>query len=386
MGGMTSSQTTSTPTMPGYVKGLYKDIYKDVNQFYNKGKMPVFSEPTTAALTDQQNTALTGMMGTANANSGENGMAPHLQSIMSSGGFNQGQLDSINSIKGLSNNTNLNNLINDPNGMTQAQNQAYSGLQNTVYGNNANLQGTFNQGGLTGDQQDVMNFYRNGMNEQFGLDPAYQRVKQQALNTQGDALSARAAAAGRYGGGMDQAILAREQGNLSDRMDTTELDKWRARTNTAAGNRAGLAQQGLGNQLGINSAQQTGLQGIGTMGNMGVTQQNTAIGTKSGLESQLFNMNQAGLDNMGKAYDTALKPSQTQMGVGNIYQQQAQNVINDKMRMFDAQNPMNAYQQFLGLASGMPTGTTQTTTPSTLQMLLGGGLGTMGLLGGLGMF
>jgi hypothetical protein len=305
---MTSSQTTSTPTMPGYVKGLYKDIYKDVNKFYNKGNMPVFTEPTTAGLTGQQTSALDGLSGLATANSGGNGMAPHLQSIMSNGGFNPDQMDSMSSLRGLTNNKFMNDLIN---------------------GN-----------GLTQDQNLVSDKYRAGMNEVFGTDANYNRVKQDALDASAQGVNGAAARMGRIGGGANQNILARAQGSLAANMDT----------------------------------------------GVGVNQHGAAVDRKAGLESTLFNMNQAGLGNMGQAFQTAQQPYQTQMGVGNILQQQDQNVINDKMRMFDAQNPLNAYQQFLGLASGMPTGQTQTTNPSTLQMLLGGGLGTMGLLGGLGMF
>jgi hypothetical protein len=326
---MTSSQTTSTPTMPGYVKGLYKDIYKDVNKFYNKGNMPVFTEPTTAGLTGQQTSALDGLSGLATANSGGNGMAPHLQSIMSNGGFNPDQMDSMSSLRGLTNNKFMNDLIN---------------------GN-----------GLTQDQNLVSDKYRAGMNEVFGTDANYNRVKQDALDASAQGVNGAAARMGRIGGGANQNILARAQGSLAANMDTAELDKYRARTNAAAGNLANLS-------------------------GVGVNQHGAAVDRKAGLESTLFNMNQAGLGNMGQAFQTAQQPYQTQMGVGNILQQQDQNVINDKMRMFDAQNPLNAYQQFLGLASGMPTGQTQTTNPSTLQMLLGGGLGTMGLLGGLGMF
>lgn len=329
MGGMASSSTTSTPTMPGYVKGLYKDVYKDINKFYDKGKMPVYGGPTTAGLTLGQKSALGGMTDVAAANSGSNGMGGSLQQIMSNGGFNEGQRDSMSSVKELTQNLFMNSLIN---------------------GN-----------GLTQDQNAVSDFYRTGMNEQFGTDANYNRVKQDALDSSAQGVNALAAKMGRFGGGANQNILSRNQGSLAASMDTAELDKYRARTNTAAGNLANLS---------------------GT----GVSQHGSAVDRKSGLESTLFNMNQTGLDNMGQAYQTSMQPYQTMMGAGNILQQQKQNVINDKMRKFDAKNPMNAYQQFLGLASGMPTGTTQTTNPSTMQMLLGGGISGLGLLGGMGMF
>lgn len=339
MGGMTSSTSTSTPKMPGYVKGLYKDIYQDVNRFYDKGNMPVYTGPTTAGLTGAQRTALGynkdgkatggGMLGLANANAGQNGMGGNLQEIMSNGGFNQGQLQTMGSMRQMSDNPFMNSMIN---------------------GN-----------GLTDDQRLVADKYRTGMNEQFGTDANYNRVKQNALDAGAQAVTGMAAKMGRFGGGANQNILSRNQMDTAASMDVNELDKYRARTQAAAGNLAGLSQTGVGNNA-------------------------NAINQKAGIENSLFNMNQAGLDNMGRAYETALQPYQTKMGVGNILQQQKQNVINDRMRVFDARNPMNAYQQFLGLASGMPTGQVQTTQPSALQMALTGGLGGLGLLGGLGMF
>jgi len=399
MGGLTQGSTTTKQQWPNFIEGFGKDFFKDAKRAFNKGPY-YYKGSTVTPFSDQSLSAFGfekgedgklvqnggGMLGLADANSNGAGMSGPLQQIMNNGGFNASQMDSMASIRDLTNNAGLNQIINDKNGMTAAQNKAFSGLQNTVYGNNTNLQRTFDQGGLTADQQSAADFYRGGMNEEFGLDPAYQSVKQQALASQNDALSARAAAAGRYGGGMDQAILAREQGNLSDRMDTAELDKYRARRNAAAGSLAGLSQQGIGNQLGINSAQQAGLGSIADMGAMGVGQRNTAIGTKSGLESTLFNMNASGLDNMGKAYDTALKPFQTERAVGaemeDLYTRQMQ----DKLRKFDAQNPFNHLQQYGSLLSGAPTNTVQTSMPSTLQTLLGAGIGGYGLLSGLGMF
>lgn len=382
MGGSTS---TSKQQYPSFVEGFAKDMFKDASKAFNKGPS-YYKGSTVTPFSTETTGAQDGMMSLAGANTGTNGMGGNLQDIMTNGGFNKGQLEVMGQMRGLADNSGLAQLINDTNGMTRAQNDAYSGLQNTVAGNNNAFQQTFDQGGLTADQGLVADKYRAGMNEEFGTDANYNRLKQNALDTGAQAVTAQAARAGRYGGGANQNILSRNQMDTAAGMDTVELDKWRARTNANAGNLAGISQQGLGNQMGINSAQQSGLQNIASMGNMGVGQRDTAIGTKSGLEAQLFNMNQAGLGNMGQAYQTAMQPYQTQRAVGQEMEDLYTRQMQDKLRIKDAQNPFNHLQQYASLLSGAPTNTVQTTTPSTLQMLLGGGLGTAGLLGGMGMF
>jgi hypothetical protein len=450
MGLFDSTQSTK-PNMPGYVKDFQKDVMKGANNYFNwqtanpnkiKERSGAYTDRGYALFNPNSTMAFDGLTTLAGNNSGANGMAPHLQGIMSSGGFTPGQTEAIGGMKDLANNAGLGELING-NGLTGDQNAAFGGLKSTVANNSAEfgdvfnrggfsqegrqafddlrgrtsanndtLQGTFEGGGMTDDQRLVADRYRAGMGEQFGLDPAYLRVKQQAMDAQNDALDRRSAAAGRYGGGIDQAILAREQGNLSDRMDVSEMDKWRARTNAAAGDLANISQQGTNTQLGINAAQQAGTQGVlgaaqqGTntqlalndaqkagykdiadMGALGVGQRNTAIGTKSGLLGSVFNSENAGLDRMGQAYQTAQQPFMTQRAVGQEYENQEQKRINDEMRVNAELDPMNRYRDFLSLATGTPTGTTSTTSPSWAQILAGGGLGVLGLgslLGGIG--
>lgn len=454
----------------------------------------IFTEPTTAALGQDSTAALGGMRDVAAANSNGAGMSGHLQSIMSDGGMTGGQKAAVSGFWDLSNNGMLNSLIDSKNGFTGEQDKAYQGLQGAVANNNANLQGTFdaggfdakqnaaydalnnkttsnnsvlqgtfdnggmtadqagamagmkdsvnqananfqgtiNQGGLTADQRAVQDRNRGIMGSSFDLNsnPAYAGVRQNALDTQSDALSARAAAAGRYGGGMDQAILAREQGKLGNSMDDAEYRRWQAQTDQASrdlyagdqqgtnnqvtlgqaqrsglGDIAALGQTALGNQLGINSAQQAGLEkvvgagqaaqgnklaqnsaiqqgygGVIDAGGQGVSQNSNAIGQKQGLLSSIFNAEQASIGNMGAAYDTAMKPSQTQAQVGQAYDQQTQNIINDKMRMFDAANPVNNINNYLATLSGAPKNSVTTANTSPLQTMLGAGIGGYGLL------
>lgn len=330
MGGMTSSQSTTQQQYPKFIEGFGKDVFKDASKAFDKG--PHYYKGSTVTPFSQQSTgAMSGMQSLAGANSGNSGMGGNLQQIMNNGGFSDGQTQTMGSMRSL--------------------------MENPFFSS------TINSNGLSGDQNLVADRYRSQMNSPFSLDanPAYQSVRQQALDTQNDALSARAAAAGRYGGGMDQAILAREQGNLANRMDDSEYRNWQQRADAAASGLAGLGQTGFSNRMGAASQQ-------------------------GGLQGQLFNAENAGIQNMSNAYQTAMQPYQTQRAVGQEYEDLYTRQMQDKLRINDAENPFNHLQQYSSLLSGAPMSSTQTTTPSTLQMLLGGGLGTMGLLGGMGMF
>ncbi len=326
MGGMTSSSSTTKQQYPQFVQGFAKDLFKDANKAFNKGPY-YYKGSTVTPMSNQTTSALSGMMGVANANAGSNGMGGNLQEIMNNGGFNQGQLDSIASTKAMTQNPFLNSLIN---------------------GN-----------GLTQDQNSVADFYRTGMNEQFGTDANYNRVKQDALDASAQGVNSQAAKMGRFGGGANQNILARAQGSLSAGLDTAELDKYRARTNQAAGNLAGLSQTGVGNQ-------------------------SNALAQKSGMENSLFNMNQAGLGNMATAYETAMMPYQTQAQVGQQYEDLYTRQMQDKLRKFDAKNPYNHLAGYASLLSGAPKNQVTTQSMSPLQAGLGAGIGGLGLLGGLG--
>lgn len=367
---MGSSTTTSQQKYPSFVEGFGKDFFKDAQRAFNKGPS-YFKGNTTTPFSKQTTDAFAGMTNVAKANSSGSGMSDNLQQIMGNGGFNPGQLEVMSQMRGLADNAGLAELING-NGLTGAQNKAYDSLQSTVYGNNAQMQNVFNQGGLTSDQQAVMDFYRNGMNEQFGTDANYNRVKQNTLDAGAQGVNALAAKMGRFGGGANQNILSRNQMDTAAGMDVAELDKYRNRVNTAAGNRAGLAQTGLTNQQNISAAQQAGLGNIANMGAMGVDQRSNAINQKSDLESALFNMNQAGVGNMSSAYDTAMKPYQTQREVGQQYEDLYTRQMQDKLRRFDAKNPYNHLQQYAGLLSGAPMTQVQTSNPSWTNTLVGG--------------
>jgi hypothetical protein len=338
--GWFDSETTTKPWMPGHVKDFQKDIIKDAHSYYNwQTKNPkkidersgAYTLPGYAQFSDDTLAAFGGLESLAGANMGGKGMSGHLQGILDNGGFTDRQLRVNQGMEDLLGSDAVNGMINSPDG-------------------------------LTADQRLVADRYRTGMNEAWGTDAAYNSVKDQALKTQQKSLDAMAAKGGRYGGASSQSILAREQGDLGSRMDVSELDKWRARTRADAAGLVDVSQLGVGNR-------------------------SNAVGQKAALQGQLFNAENAAISNMNNAYSTAQMPSMTMRAVGQERENQEQKRIADEMRIHAEKDPYNRYQKFLGLATGTPTGSTQTTDPSLMQLLTGGGLGVLalgGMMGGWG--
>ena len=111
MPGLFNSTQTTKPELLNGVKPLFKDIMNDATKYYSKGPYS-YNKSLVTPFAQSSRDAFTGMKDLAAANSGTSGMAPHLQSIMSSGGFNQGQLDAMGQTRNLANNSGLLELIN----------------------------------------------------------------------------------------------------------------------------------------------------------------------------------------------------------------------------------------------------------------------------------
>lgn len=341
MGSLTQSSQTNKVEPWGPTANLLRQGYKDMSKQYrqilnnpdkNLSKY-VFTEPTFASFGGDTTGALSGISSLARANSGSNGMGGNLQEILNNGGFTQEQLGAMTDTRGLADNSTLNKLISGEGG------------------------------GLTDDQNLVADRYRGIIDGPIDINanPAYNQVKQNTVDAAAQAVTGQAAKMGRLGGAANQGVLGRETGKIVSDMDLGEYRSQQQRQDQSAGLLAGLSQQGLGNITG-------------------------AVNQKSGLLSSLFNQSQAGIGNMGAAWDLSMQPYLAQREVGREYDQQAQNVINDKMRIFDAANPMNQTQNYLATLLGAPKNSVTTANPSTLQMLLGGGIGGYGMLKGMGMF
>lgn len=306
--------------MRAYQKGIG-------GQTYTGSTVIPFSNQTTGGMND--------LMRMAGQNSGGQGLSGNMQNLINNGGFTDAQSRAMQGMEGLSNAPALNNLINGS--------------------------------GLTQDQTDVLGRWKGQATGNFDLNanPAYQDVLKNALESAGTGINAQAAAAGRYGSGANQSILAREQGKLASNMALGEYRDWQGRRDNANQNIANLSQTGTGNQM-------------------------QAIGAKSGLQNTLFNAQQAGLANQSAAYDTMQAPARTAMGVGSMYEDLAKRQMDDQLRIFnDKQNqPWSQFARLMALANqtgAYGQNNTTTTQPGPNPFLAGLGTVTQGagLLGGL---
>lgn len=203
---------------------------------------------------------------------------------------------------------------------------------------NSNGQGTsgqyqdiINNGGYNAGQLDALNNTRAVANGSFNIneDPAFQQVIDQATNS----VNGSASAAGRYGSGANQQLLGSTIGDLGAR----QYQAWQNRRDTA--------------------------------------------------NSNLFNMGQQGIGNLGAAYSGLSAPAQDLMKIGSMNEDLQTRQLNDKLRIFnDKQSkPWENLSRLNAIASGAgQLGSSQTTSqPGQNPFLsaLGYGATGAGLLG-----
>ncbi|ANK73730.1 hypothetical protein FA04_14540 [Ensifer adhaerens] len=230
---------------------------------------------------------------------------------------------------------------------SQQTKQAMGGMENIAFGN-AGGRGTsgeyrdiINQGGFNDAQKAALNNTQATANSNFDINanPAFQQVLQQAQSAARDSVNLSAGGAGRYGSGVHQGNLASEVGDLTSRMVGSEYQNWQNRRDAA--------------------------------------------------NSNLFNMGQQGIGNLGTAYQGLRQPAQDLMQIGAMNEDLATRQMNDKLRIFNDKN--NAGWNQLGrlnaIASGAGAlGGSQTQSqPGQNPFLTALGYGTtgLGLLGGL---
>lgn len=268
--------------------------------------------------------------------------------------------------------------------------QAYGNLSRTAQrnmGNNGlqgNLQGIINRGGFSQEQAGAMNNMQrqlgqlgaNGLSNaqdaamrnysdlanseyDFNANPGAQGVLNKAIRDTSNAVNLNAASAGRYGSGTHEGVLGRTIGDLSSDFRYNDYNNWLGRRDAANAGMATLGQQGVQN--------------------------------RQGLSSSIFNAGQAGLGNMTQAYQGMQAPAQTLSGVGSAYEDLYGRQLQDKLRIFDAQNnaPWNQIGRLMQVGNmGGQYQTTNTTAqtpgPNPFLQTLGGVTTGVGLLGGLG--
>lgn len=361
--GSGSQQTTSVSEPPAAFKPLLNKIGQDALSFYRHGAgSNIYTGSTVVPWSQQTTDAMQGITGNANRNiNGKNGLDTQLQGIINNGGFNgyqQGSLDSLQNLMGRL----------GQNGLSTAQDNVLGKFQNTL--------GKLGQNGLTNTQDQALQNYRQLADSSYNpnANPGSQGVLDSILRKQADQVNLNAAAAGRYGSGTHEGVLAREAGDTSNQYITNDYNNWLGRKDAANQGMANLSQQGLGNI-------QTMGQGISSLSQQG-------IGNTQALGSTLFNAGQSGLANMTNAYQGQQLPYQDLMKIGSMNEDLANRTMQDKLRVWDAQNnqPWAQLAKLTGvLAGGDPYKSTTTTAPGPnpfLQTL--GGLGAANTLLGTG--
>lgn len=235
--------------------------------------------------------------------------------------------------------------------MAKQTTQAYGDISANAAANmggqgmSGQLQNIINGGGFNAEQRSALDNFQNTANSTYDMNanPGFQNVLQKAQNDARNQVGLSASAMGRYGSGIAQGNVAREVGNLTDRMVSDDFNRW--------------------------------------------------LGRKDSANQNLFNAAQAGLGNMSGAYGAMQAPATAQLGVGAAYEDLYKRQLDDQLRIFDdKQNaPWNQFNKLMGLGNLSSTyapRSTVSTAPGQNPLL--SGLGTaatgFGLLGSMGLF
>lgn len=226
--------------------------------------------------------------------------------------------------------------------------QAMGNIQNNASANtggsglSGQYQSAINNGGYNAAQQDALRNTQSLANSTYSVSPELQKVLDAQASKVGDTVNLNASAAGRYGSGSNQSLLAKNIGDLTNSTIFNDYTNWQGRRDAA--------------------------------------------------NSNLFNMGQQGFNNLGAAYTGLNAPNQDLMNVGAMSEDLATRYKNDELRIFnDQQNkPWEQLGRLNAIASGAGSmGGTQTTSQPGQNPFLtaaGYGLSGLGLLGGFGGF
>jgi hypothetical protein len=200
-------------------------------------------------------------------------------------------------------------------GMGNTMNLAnrFSGANNPFAGALDTYSGMVQGGGFNDPQRQAMDQFRQTATSEFdpNANPAFQQVKQQAIDDASGAVNLGASASGRYGSGTHQGVMAKQIGDLSARMTGNEYDNWQGRRDAANTSLFNAGSQGAQQQLGFGGA-------------------------------------------MGGLFEDAQLPGQAQMGVGSMYEDLARRTMGDRLRIFNETRdaPLRATEWLSGIGSG----------------------------------
>lgn len=226
--------------------------------------------------------------------------------------------------------------------------QAMNNIQNNANVNTGNrglseqYQDTIVNGGYNHAQREALYNTRNLANSQFSVSPELQKVLDAQASKVSDAVNLNASAAGRYGSGANQTLLAKNVGDLANQTIYNDYTNF--------------------------------------------------LGRRDAANSNLFNMGQQGFNNLGAAYTGINAPNQDLMNIGAMNEDLATRYKNDELRIFnEAQNkPWEQLGRLNAIATGAGSmgGTTTESKPGPNPFLTAVGYGNtgLGLLSGLKLF
>ena len=382
-------QTTSSTVEPySKSKPLINKALADAMKAYKGGYgSNIYTGSTVTPYAGQTMWGMNNLQDLANKNDGGgSNFMKRLQGIMNNGGFTQTQRDAMSGMQGAAGGVAdyMGTLKNGLNSGQVRDLQAMRGATGSV----DSLLSSLGKSGLTGAQRNAMNYYKGIAGSNFDYSPDFQNVLDAGLQDAREGVNANASAAGRYGSGIAQGVMAKELGNLSNTARLGEYRDWQNRKDSANTNMANLGQTGVGNISNLSQLQSSlGNAALGAA-NTGTNNLQNLYGLGNTLNSSLFNAGQAGLGNMATAYQTAQMPSQTLMQLGGMNEDLAGRIKNDELRIFDAKNqsPWDAIGRLMQTAN---LGGSYNTTSQTSQQpgqnpfmsALGLGLGGMSLFG-----
>jgi hypothetical protein len=198
-------------------------------------------------------------------------------------------------------------------------------------------QGIINSGGFNASQLNALNNTKNLANSMWSVSPELQKIIDQTNEDANTNVSLANSAGGRYGSGAGNAAIADAVSKNTNNLLYSDLNNFNSRRDAA--------------------------------------------------NSNLFNMGQTGVGNLGTAYSGLSLPANDLMKVGSMNEDLATRRLNDQLRIFDAQQqkPWENLARLNAIASGAGQlgGTSTQSQPGQNPFLtaLGYGLTGAGLLG-----
>lgn len=254
--------------------------------------------------------------------------------------LNMGFKDAIKMYQGGIGSNPGSNLVGMSNYTMQGNNTADRMANKNLYGNglSGEYQSIINRGGYNPEMQKAINNLKTRATSKYNPNTSgFQDVLNATLRDAGGAVDESAAAMGRYGSGTHEGVKERTLGDLSNSARYGDFQNW-------------------------------------------MNDRNSAV-------SQLGNMGQAGINNLGLAYEGMQAPIKTKLGIGAQFEDLQRRTIEDRNRALN--DPWSQLNKLLGAAgAGSGYGTSNSTTlapgPNPLLQTLGGASLGYGLLSGMG--